>query len=93
MLAPLVGDAHVAAGGHVLDPEPTRVAGGLRARIGVASTRVVSRLERADPVRELIARRRLNTATRTARAALAARDTHQAAQRELVGRDDSASQS
>ncbi|ADB31263.1 Type IV secretory pathway VirD4 protein-like protein [Kribbella flavida DSM 17836] len=61
-------------------------AGGLRDR----ATAVVAWLEAADPVRELIARRRLTTATRTARAALAARDTDRAQQRELVARDDRA---
>ncbi|WP_433019963.1 type IV secretory system conjugative DNA transfer family protein [Kribbella sp. CA-294648] len=91
MLAPLVGDAQVAAGGHVVDPtpDPIRPAGGTRDRV----SGVVSWLETADPVRELVARRRLNSATRTARAALATRDTARTAQRELVGRDENGGRS
>ncbi|TCC35099.1 type IV secretory system conjugative DNA transfer family protein [Kribbella sindirgiensis] len=67
MLAPLTGDAQVAAGGTIIDSEPVRR--NRSRRLSAALTW----LETADPVRELVARRRLNTSTRKARAALAAR--------------------
>ncbi|MEU0093882.1 TraM recognition domain-containing protein [Kribbella sp. NPDC006257] len=69
MLAPLSGDAQVAAGGAVIDPAPAdrrAPRGRLARRIDAALTR----LEAADPLRELVARLRLNSATRKARAAL-----------------------
>ncbi|TCO33016.1 type IV secretory system conjugative DNA transfer VirD4/TraG family protein [Kribbella steppae] len=72
MLAPLTGDAQVAAGGEVIEPAPTR----RRPTRGAALRRpsgVLARLEAADPVREFVARLRLNNAMCKARAALAAR--------------------
>ncbi|MFI5712944.1 type IV secretory system conjugative DNA transfer family protein [Kribbella sp. NPDC051620] len=90
MLAPLTGDAQVAAGGHVVDPVPdaARAAVGMRSRVAAA----MSWLDTTDPLRELVARGRLNRSTRQARAALAARDTTRTAERALVGRDDNGGQ-
>jgi type IV secretory pathway TraG/TraD family ATPase VirD4 len=69
MLAPLTGDAQVAAGGAVVDPLPVR----RRAPRGLVTRRldaVLTWLEAADPLRELVARLRLNNSTRKARSAL-----------------------
>jgi hypothetical protein len=69
MLAPVTGDAQVAAGGAVGTGSSPKPDTSWRVRLSAA----VTWLESADPVRELVARRRLNTSTRKARAALAAR--------------------
>ncbi|GAA0609864.1 type IV secretory system conjugative DNA transfer family protein [Kribbella sandramycini] len=76
MLAPLSGDAHVAAGGHVVDTE-TPVPGGRR------TAGLLARLEAADPVREAVAWLRLKRAARKARVAIAARSAQNTNQQEV----------
>ncbi|MFC6156110.1 TraM recognition domain-containing protein [Kribbella jiaozuonensis] len=72
MLAPLTGDDQIAAGGTVVSantPVSSTHPGHARVRLAAALTW----LDAADPLRELVARVRLNSSTRKARAALAAR--------------------
>lgn len=80
MLAPLTGDAQVAAGGQVVDSlirQQTEPVGRWRGRVSAS----LSWLDATDPLRELVARARLNRSTRQARAALAARESTRATAR------------